>query len=167
MLHPLRQCSSSAEKNSSRCRTFSTMAPDTIGFKEVHYGGGNFDDVCFQSKMPGVEELNLCSGYILPKSFRSCGNEERIVLAPNRKHWWLRFTEVFLKFRIKLYVRRVIQEQIELNLFVPRTLEQRRIQCVRLRRNTLWVRYAVGVLPARSAHRHNTLAEYVSIFCCG
>src|SRR5258708_31891277 len=117
--------------------------------------------------MSRVEELNLCGGYVLPKSFRSCGNEERIVLAPDRKQRRSRFAEIFLKLRIKLYVRRVIQEQIELNLFVPRTLEQRRIQCVRLRRNTLWICYAVGVLPARSSRGQNTLAQDVSVFCRG
>src|SRR5437016_10081367 len=117
--------------------------------------------------MSGIEELNLRARYVFSKRFRTCGNEERIVLAPDGKQGRLRFTEIFLKFRIKLYVRRVIQKQIELNLSVPRTLEQRCIQCVRLRRNTLWICYALGVIPERSSSVHNTLAEDISILCRG
>src|SRR5437016_14448385 len=106
--------------------------------------------------MSGIEELNLRARYVFSKRFRTCGNEKGIVLAPDRKQGRLRFTEIFLKFRIKLYVRRVIQKQIELNLSVPRTLEQLRISCLRLRRNTLRICYAVGVLPARSARVQHT-----------
>ena len=135
--------------------------------EEVFHGGSNFDDVRLRRKMSGIEELNLRARYVFAERLRSCGDEKGIVLAPDRKQGRLRFTEIFLKFRIKLYVRRVIQKQIELNLSVPRTLEQRRIQCVRLRRNTLWICYAVGVLPARSSRGQNTLAEDVPVLCRG
>src|SRR5208282_2447504 len=74
--------------------------------------------------------------------------------------------EIFLEFRIELYVRRIIQKQIELNLFVSWPFKQSRIQCVRLRRNHLRICYAVGVLPARPARSQNALAEYVAILCC-
>ena len=73
--------------------------------------------------------------------------------------------EIFLKLRIELHIRGVIQKQIELNLFVPRAFEQGRIQCVRLRRNALWIRYAVDVLPPRSSRCQDTLSEDVPILC--
>src|SRR5215467_5455112 len=117
--------------------------------------------------MSGIEELNLGAGYIFPKCFRSRGNEERIVFAPDRKQRRFRLSEIFLKPRIEPHVRRVIQKQIELNLFVPRTFEKGRVQCVRLRRNTFRMRYAVGVLPARSSICQNALTEYVPVLCRG
>src|SRR2546430_7302704 len=95
--------------------------------EEVFYCISNFDDVRLRRKMSGIEELNLPARDVFSERLRSCGGEKGIVLAPDRKQGRLRFTEIFLKFRIKLYVRRVIQKQIELNLSVPRTLEQRRI----------------------------------------
>src|SRR6266404_518239 len=110
MLHGLKRSWSSGPRNSSCILTFSGLTPDAVRFEEVLHSGGNFDDVCLYRKMSGVEELNLRAGYVLPESFRSCRNEERIVLTPDRKQRWLRFTEIFLKCGIKLYVRRVIQE---------------------------------------------------------
>ena len=101
----------------------------------------------------------------LSKSLCSRGNEERIVLAPNRKQRRFRLAKIFLKFRIELYVRCVIQKQIELNLFVAWAFEQSRVQCVRLRReHSPGLATPCGVLPARSARSQNALAEYVPIF---
>lgn len=40
---------------------------------------------CFQREMSGIQELNLGARYIFPERFRSSGNEERIVFAPDRK----------------------------------------------------------------------------------
>ena len=41
--------------------------------------------MCFQREMSGIEELNFRARYVFPKRFCSFGNEERIVLAPNRE----------------------------------------------------------------------------------
>src|SRR5215469_10538194 len=117
--------------------------------------------------MPSIEELNLGTRYIFPKRIRSWGNEERIVLAPDRKQRRFRFTEIFLKFRIQPHVRRIIQKQIELNLFIPRTFEESRIQCVRLWWNTFRICDTMGVLPARPSGCQNALTEYVPILCGG
>src|SRR5580704_208825 len=117
--------------------------------------------------MSRVKELNLCCGYVLPKRFGSHWNEERIVLAPDRKQGRFRFAKIFLEFRIELHVRRVVQKQIELNLFVPGPFEQSRIQCVGLWRNALWICYTVGVLPPRPARCQNGLAEDVPVLCRG
>src|SRR5215469_4494857 len=166
-------CSSRLRMSSSMAiawrQTFSAsaLALDAIRFEEILHGRGNFDDMCFQREMAGIEELNLGARYIFPKRFRSSGNEERIVFAPDRKQRGFRFTEIFLEFRIQPQVRRVIQKQIQLNLFIPRTFEERRVQRVRLGRNTLRMGYTVGVLPARSSGCQNALTEYVPILCCG
>src|ERR1700683_1776848 len=100
--------------------------------------------------MAGIEELNFRARYVLPERFRSGGNEKRIVLAPDGEQRGLRFAEIFLEFRIQLHVRCIIQKQIELKLYVPWALQQSPVQRVGFRRNGLWIRYAVGVLPARS-----------------
>src|SRR5271167_2795839 len=117
--------------------------------------------------MSGIEELNPGVRQVLSKCLGSRGNEKRIILAPDREQGRLRFAEILLEFRIEFYVRRIIQEQVELNLLVPWPFEQSRIQCVRLRRNILRICYAMRVLPARSTRRQNTLAEYGAVFCRG
>ena len=142
----------------------SVFATSARVVEELFHRCRNLDDVGLDRKMTGIKELNLRARYVLSKGFCSRGNEERIVLAPDREQRRFRLTKIFLEFRIKLYVRRIIQKQIELNLFVSGPFEQSRIQCVRLRRNTFRIRYAVGVLPARSSRRQNSLAEYVPDF---
>ncbi len=89
----------------------------------------------------------------------------RLAMAhPDRYQRRLSFPKIILKRRIELHVRRVIEKQIKLNIFIPRTLQQSRIQRVRFRRNTLRVGYAVRVLPARSFHCQNDLAEHLPVF---
>src|SRR5215467_3357568 len=125
--HEPKRLWNSAEANSSCNRTFSAVTPDSVRFKEVPHGGSNFDDVCFQREMPGIEKLNLRARYVFPIRFGSCRNEERIVFAPDRKQRGLRFAKIFLKFGIEPYVRGIVQKQIELNLFLSATFTQRRI----------------------------------------
>ena len=84
--------------------TFSAPEPDAIRFEELLHSGSNFYDVCLCRKMSGIKELNLRVRYVFPKSLGSCGNEKRIILAPDRKQRRLRFSEIFLKFRIKLHI---------------------------------------------------------------
>src|SRR5215469_5971490 len=125
--HEPKRLWNSAETNSSCNRTFPAVTPDSVRFQEVHHGGSNFDDVCFQREMPGIEKLNLRVRYVFPIRFGSCRNEERIVLAPDRKQRGLRLAEIFLKFGIEPHVRGTVQKQIELNFFISGTFKQRRI----------------------------------------
>lgn len=131
--------------------------------KKIFHGSGNFRDVCFESEMSGIEELDSRVGQIFAKCLCSGGNEKWIVLAPDRQQRGLRFPEIFLELWIELYVRRVVEKQIQLDLFVSRSLKERRIQCVRLRRNILRIDYTVRVLPACSTRRQDALAEYGSV----
>src|SRR4030095_3879063 len=116
--------------------------------------------------MTCLDELDLCVRQVLSKCLGSRRNEKGIILAPDREQWRLRFTKIFLKFRIELHIRSVIEKQIELNLFVSRTLQQSGIQCVRLRRNAFWIAHAVRVLPSCSSQRQNVLSDYLTIFGC-
>src|SRR5262249_60647618 len=83
----------------------------------------------------------------------------------DRKQGRLPFAEILLEFWIELYIGCVVQKQIELNLFVSRTFQQRRIQRVRLRRNTFRIPYAVRVLPACSLRCQNVPPEHFSVLC--
>src|SRR5215471_288002 len=120
--------------------------------------------MCLECEMTSIEESDICVWQVFPKSFGSRRNEKRIILAPDRKQWRLRLTKIFLKFRIELHIRCVVEKQIQLNLFVSRTLQQDRIQCVRLGRNAFWIAYAVRVLPPRSFQCQNVSPEYLSVF---
>src|SRR6202000_2056984 len=100
--------------------------------------------------MPGIEELDPRIRDVLPIRLSPRGNEKGIVLTPYREQRRLGLPEVILKRRIKLHVRRVIEEQVQLNVFVSRTLQQSRVQSVRFRRNTFRIAHAMRVLPPRS-----------------
>src|SRR5262250_3022856 len=117
--------------------------------------------------MSRIEELNLRAGYVFPKCFCSGGNEERVVLTPDRQQRWFRLTEIFLEFRIALYVRGIVEKQVELNLFVLGPFEQRRVQSVGLGRNTFRIRYAMRVLPPRPSRSQNSLAKDAPVCCRG
>src|SRR5215469_500154 len=115
--------------------------------------------------MSRVKKLNLRVRYVFLEGFGAWRDEEGVILAPDRQQRRLRLAEIFLEFGIKLHIRCVIQEQVELNVFIAGALEQRRIQRVRLRRNTLGIRRAKRVLPTRSFCCQNAVAEYVSVLC--
>src|SRR5215472_410674 len=86
----------------------------------------------FEREMPGLEKFDSCLRQVFPKGFRSRRNKERIILAPDRQQRRPRFTEVFLKLRVELHIRRIVEEEIQLSVFVPWSFKERRVQCVRL-----------------------------------
>jgi hypothetical protein len=111
----------------------------------------------FERKVSSIQEFHCRIRIVASEGFCSRGNEKRIVFAPDRKKWRLRFAKILLKFRVKIHIRCVIQKQVELNLFVSRTFQQGSVQRVRLRRNALWIFCAMRVLPARSFQCQNIL----------
>src|SRR5271154_276750 len=137
-----------SERHLSLRRTLSAPASDAIRFQELCHGGSNLHDVGLYRKMPRVKELDSCFWQIFSKCLCARRQKEGIILAPDRQQRRLRFAEIFLKLRIELHVRGVVQKQIELNFYISRALEQSRIQGVGLRRNAVWIRDSVRVLPA-------------------
>src|SRR5215470_12292688 len=119
-----------------------------------------------QCKMPGVEELDLRVRYVSSKCLGAGGNEEGVILSPDCQQRRLGLAKVILKRRIEFQVRGVVEEQIELDVFVPRSFQQRRIQCVRFRRNSLRVGHAVRVLPSRSLQRQDVCAKDLPVLFC-
>src|SRR5580692_9351031 len=102
--------SGNEQKYSSLSRSFCFQPADAIRGEEVFHRGRDFYHVCLNRKVPGIEELHLRAWQVLSKRFCSRRDEEGIVLAPDRKQTRLRFAKIFLEFRIKLHVRRIIQE---------------------------------------------------------
>src|SRR5579875_458395 len=98
--------------------------------EELFHCRGNFNNVRLYSKMPGIQDLDARIRYIASKCFRPVRHKERVVLTPNREQRRLSLPKVILKCRIELHVRCVIEKQIQLNVFVPRALQQSRIQRV-------------------------------------
>src|SRR5271170_4193929 len=115
--YPLRQ------KNSSRHRLL-LPACDAARLKEFFDGGGDFHAVRLDREVACIQELNLRIRQIFSKRLSSGENEEWIILAPDRQQRRFRSPKIVLKLRIKLHIRCVVQEQIELNLFVSRALQQ-------------------------------------------
>src|SRR5215467_13894094 len=117
--------------------------------------------------MPRIKELNPRVRQVLSKCLCSWRDEKRIILAPDRKQWRPRLSKIFLELRIKPHVRRIVQKQIELNLFVSWPFQQSPIQCVRLRRNAFWIGDALRVLPTSSFQCQDVLADYPPVICRG
>src|SRR5579863_9496563 len=100
--------------------------------------------------MTRIQKLDTGVRNILPICLGPCGKEEWIVLAPNRQQRRLRLSEIVVKSWIEFHIRGVIAKQVELNIFIPWTLQQSSIQHVGFGRNGLRIAHAVRVLPARS-----------------
>src|SRR5271165_3659642 len=98
------------ETNSSSKPAFSASTRNLVCLKELSHRGSNFNDVGLERKMSCVKELNLRVRQVPSKRFRPGGNEEGVVLAPDREQRRLRLPKVFLEFRVELYVRRIVQK---------------------------------------------------------
>src|ERR1700685_1497465 len=85
--------------------------------EELEHGGGDFVGVGFQREMAGVEELDSRAGNVAAIGFGAGRDEEDIVLSPYGEEGRFVLAEVGLKFRVKFHIRRVVEIQIELNIF--------------------------------------------------
>jgi hypothetical protein len=56
---------------------------NSVRLKELCHRCSNLHDVRLQRKVPRVKHLHLGIGNVFSERFRPCGNEERIVFAPN------------------------------------------------------------------------------------
>ena len=100
--------------------------------------------------MPGVQELNLGIGNIASVSLRAGRHKERVILSPHCKQRRPARTEIFLEFRIEGDIAGIVQEQIELNLFVAGTCQESGIQLVCFGRNQRFILDAIRILRLRS-----------------
>jgi len=73
--------------------------------------------------VPGIEEAHHRRGNIALVGFRTCRQEERVVLSPCGEKGRLRVSEIPLEGGVKCDVGLVVAEQIELRFISPRPRE--------------------------------------------
>ena len=76
--------------------------------------------------MAGIKETHLRVRYVALECLCSSGQEERIVLSPYGKERGLVAAEILLKRGIQRDVASVVAEQIELDLVIAGSGEERR-----------------------------------------
>src|SRR5262249_8021547 len=130
MLHVPGRLQSPAETRSSRRPAFRSSARDAVCLEERFYCCGNFHYMRLDRKMSRFEELLFCVGDVFAIRLSARRNKEGVVLAPDGKQGRPHLAKILLKFRIELDVRRIVQKQIELNLYISRALQQSGVQCV-------------------------------------
>src|SRR5215510_12368599 len=109
-------------------------------------GVGNFAMMRFQREVTGVVEVYF-GVRVVPLERLSPGRQkERVVFTPDRQQWRPFCTEVLLELRVKRDVAGIVQEQIELDLIVAGTGQQRGIKLVGFRGYQRLVLNAVKVL---------------------
>src|SRR5262249_40369633 len=112
--------------------------------------------MCFECKMPGVEEHNL-RARVVPREGVGPGREkERIGFAPHGERWWPVGTEILLELGIELDVARVVEKQIQLDLLIAGTRQQRRVERIGFRSNARLLG-SVRVLPLGGLRREKGL----------
>ena len=79
--------------------------------------------VRFEREMAGIEETDIRGWYVTAESFRPCGKEKRIILAPDGEKWRLMGAEIRLELRIAGHIVRIVEEKIELNSSLPGRLK--------------------------------------------
>src|SRR3984893_10791267 len=99
--------------------------------------------------MSRVEELHRGLGNIALECLRTCREEERIILSPNRQERRLILSEILLKLWIKRDVAGVVLKKVQLKFIRAGRREVKIIQRAAVRRNLAGVRNAVRVLEGR------------------
>lgn len=84
---------------------------------------GNLVAVGLQGKMSSVEKMEVDVFDVTTIGFRTCGWEDLIVLAPHDEHGRLVLAEVLLPLWVERWIATIAQEQIELDLIVPFTIQ--------------------------------------------
>src|SRR5262249_14439171 len=132
--------------------------------EEIANGSRDLLEMRLQGKVSRVVKMHLGIRVITLKGLGTRRKKERIVFAPNRKHRWPFRSEIFLELGIESYVACVIQEQIELDLVIPGTCQESRVELVRFRRKQRRVRHSVRVLPL-GRRRLEEFTQGRAIFC--
>src|SRR5262249_38959904 len=91
--------------------------------------------MCFEREMASVVEMHLCARDVALERLRAGRQKEGIVLTPHSQQRWPLCAEVLLKLGIQRHIARVVQEEVELDLIIPRPSQQRGVELVRLRRH--------------------------------
>ena len=108
---------------------------------------GDYVAILFKSEVPGIEQMKLQIFQIALVRVSSLCGEDVVILSPDHQRRRLMLTEVGLPLRIKQWVRTVIVEQLKLNCFVARAIQEILVPDPIAGTDRLYVSYPVGVLP--------------------
>ncbi len=122
--------------------------------------------MAFQREVTGVEKLYLGVWDVAPEGFGARRNKEWVILAPHREKRRPLVPEILLERRVKLHVRRIVEEQVELDVLLAWPSEKRTVERIPVRRNAGEIGDAVGILKQRRFGLQE-VAERVAIGLCG
>lgn len=114
--------------------------------------------------MARVQHVKLKVFQIALVWMRPLFREDVVPFAPDDQRRRLVFAKVFLPLWIERRVRAVAVKQLELDLLVPRTVEQELVVNPVIGRNGLWISDPVGVLPLGCLKRQEIVSEDIGIF---
>src|SRR4051794_9817095 len=103
----------------------------------------------FQREMTGVEKVKFGIRQVSKIWPCAISRENLVVLAPHDQCWRLMFTEKGMEFRIERDVSTVIVEQIQLDVFIARTIQQHLVMEPVIRVDTRQIVDSIGVLELR------------------
>src|SRR6516162_11013095 len=115
--------------------------------EEVAHEPSDEVPVAFQREVAGVEQVELQRLEVPLVRLGPGRREDLVVPAPRDQHRRLVLPEVLLPPRVERRVTAVAQEQVELDLVVPLSIQQILVRGPAVRRDELGVRDAVAVLP--------------------
>jgi hypothetical protein len=96
-----------------------------LAVEEIPDHGDHHVGLVFQREMPGVEEMQLGVRQVSKIGRRAVGRKNLVVLAPDDQRRRLALAKECLKLRIERDVRSIIEEEVELDVLVSGTIEQR------------------------------------------
>src|SRR5260370_33856911 len=102
--------------------------------QEVADDAGDLGALAFQREMAGVEQVDFGLRVVAFEGLGACGQEERIGPAPYREKRRPPGANVFLEFGIERDIALVVAEQIELDLVVAGSGEERSVEGPGIRR---------------------------------
>src|SRR5688572_13947460 len=102
-------------------------APCHLAVEETTNQRCHLIELVFEREMSRVEDMKLRRGKIAKIRMRALLGKYLVVLAPDDQRRRLALAEELLKLRIERHVGPVVIEQVELNVFIARPIQQRLI----------------------------------------
>ncbi|RYE28191.1 MAG: DMT family transporter [Hyphomicrobiales bacterium] len=131
--------------------------------EERAHRGADLGGVGLQREVAAVDEANVSLRHVALEGFGARGNEERIVLAPDRLHRRLMLAQVGLDGVVERDVGLVIEQQVELDFVVAGTRQIEIVEVAAVGRDLARIVDAVSVLEERRLGRQQA-AQRVAIF---
>src|ERR1700683_3499804 len=99
--------------------------------------------------MTPIHVLNLCILHHRFECFRAWRNEYPVIFAPDCKNGGLVIAEVGVKLGVHIYVLAIVEEEVELDFGISRTIEEGLVEVICFWRNGGWVLFTRCILLYR------------------